>query len=219
MPGHGGALASLQTPLHPEHANAAAAVPAVTPAEQAAPGVAGLMASPFMAASRALLRDWPEEEEVPAVASAGRGAPGGRSPAAPVALGACSAAGGSAAGAAAASVPPASEAVQERGCGAGGHGASAAAGAARDQGFPAGALPMVLGSLRGGEGAPQGPGAPLRDLAAALVEQTLRALPRRPDAVSHIQCALPECRLAERPKEPTSCRAILDVMWHRGVWW
>lgn len=31
-------------------------------------------------------------------------------------------------------------------------------------------------------------------LAAALVEQTLRAMPRRPDAVSHIQCAA--CRVA-----------------------
>lgn len=177
-----GALESSHTPLHPQRADA-------TPAQQAVPGVAGLMASPFVVASRAPLPDWPEEGEAAAVTPAGRGVLVGGSPAAPAALGACSAAGGSAAGAAAAAAPLASEAAQDGRRGAAGPGASSSAGAVRDRGFPAGALGMVLGSPRGGEGALQGPGAPPRDLAAALVEQTLRALPRRPDAVSHVQCA------------------------------
>jgi len=50
----------------------------------------------------------------------------------------------------------------------------------------AGAGGAVAGAAAGGEGGLRGAS---EGLAAALVEQTLLAMPRRPDAVTHIRCA------------------------------
>ena len=193
------------------------------PAHQAAPSTAGVLASPFVAASRAPLPDTPVEQGASAAATAGRGVPAGGSPAASAALRARSAAEGSPAGDAVAGAASAPEAAQDSMQGVAGPGASAWAGAADGTGVPAealggaGGVSMVVGSPRGLGGTLQGPGSPSRDLAAALVEQTLRAMPRRPDAVSHIQCgpaASGACSAIKSSVELLYLHSVDCVLWH-----